>query len=228
MRIATPATLLAGTVPTILPVLGQRYTRVLDLGCGSNRTLSELALDAATVRIGVDVAVPVLQAAHRQMPTVRYAGADAHALPFIDHWFDLVISKVALPYTHIPSALREVHRVLCAGGCLWITLHPFRMARASLLQELRAGRLGNAAFRAYVIANGLLFDLTGRAARFPLNHARIESCQSVRGITRALTSAGFTDVQFELRSRGAGHEADDRRYGPVFAVAARKAGAARA
>ncbi|MEX2156223.1 MAG: class I SAM-dependent methyltransferase [Gemmatimonadales bacterium] len=225
---ATPATLLAGTVPTILPVLGRPYRRVLDLGCGSNRTLSELALDAAAVRIGVDVAVPVLQSAQRQIPNVRYAAADAHALPFPKDWFDLVIAKVALPYTHIPSALRELHRVLCAGGCLWITLHPFRMALASLLQELRAGRLGNAAFRAYVIANGLLFDFTGREVRFPLTHGRIESCQSVRGITRALTSAGFTDVQFEMRRRGAGHAADDRRYGPVFAVAARKAAAARA
>jgi ubiquinone/menaquinone biosynthesis C-methylase UbiE len=219
---ARPATLVAGTVPTIVPVLERPHVRVLDLGCGANRTLCELDLAAPALRVGLDLDAALLRRARDQHAMVRYAAGDAHHLPFASGSFDLVISKVALPYTHIPRVLREIFRILDHDGRLWITLHPLRMAAAALAQELRAGRLGNAAYRGYVIVNGLLLELFGAEFRCPLARSRIESFQSVRGIARALSRAGFTDVRFELRSRGTGYEMDDRRYGPVFAVAARK------
>jgi SAM-dependent methyltransferase len=219
--LAERATLLVSTVPAILPVLDPPYRRVLDLGCGSSRTLGELSLGAEAVRIGVDVGITSLRAAP-PLSGVRYTVGDAHALPFASGAFDLVISKVALPYTDIPRALREVYRVLCPGGRLWLTLHPLRMAVMGLWSEIAAGRLRNVGYRAYVIVNGLLLDSLGREFRFPLS-GRIESYQSVGGIARVLVRVGFTNVQFEQRRRGAGHEADDHRYGPVFAMAARKA-----
>lgn len=217
-----PGTLLAATIPMILPVLNAGHRKVLDLGCGANRTLRELPLPAAAVRVGLDVDAETVKVAHRDMADVHFAAGDAHRLPFRSEYFDLVISKVTFPLLNIPVALREVHRVLRPTGQVWMTLHPFVMTGRRLVADLKTGRVRDAVYQTYAIVNGLLLEYMGWQVRYPLNRRRVESFQTVRGITRALLGAGFADVQFEMRSRGAGYEAQDRRLGHVFAVAASK------
>ena len=214
--------LLAATAPMILPVLDSEYRRVLDLGCGMNDTLSKLALPDRALRVGLDVAADEIKAAHRMIADVRYAVGDGHALPFRAGAFDLVISKVALPYMNIPVALRDIHRVLREGGQVWTTLHPLRMAAMRILRALKTGRLKDVVHQSYAILNGWTLENWGRQFRYPLNRRRIESLQTIGGIARALLSAGFSDVRFEVRSRGPGYADDDRQLGEVFAVAARK------
>jgi ubiquinone/menaquinone biosynthesis C-methylase UbiE len=48
----------------------------------------------------------------------------------------VVISRVALPYMHIPMALAEIARVVKSGGHVWLTLHPFAMTREQILSAV--------------------------------------------------------------------------------------------
>lgn len=47
-----------------------------------------------------------------------------------------MISRVALPYMHIPMALAEIARVVKSGGHVWLTLHPFAMTREQILSAV--------------------------------------------------------------------------------------------
>ena len=64
------------------------------------------------------------------------------------------------------------------------------------MRELRAAvpRPVPTLFRFYVIANGLIFHVSGKTAKF-LN-GRWESFQTKRGMTIALERAGFRDIVF--------------------------------
>lgn len=105
---------------------------VLDVGCGGGILAEELARRGASVT-GVDRSIVSLLAAQRHAhgparpaqtfdlrpPEVRYAGADALALPFTDAAFDGVVTSDFLE--HVPdlgSAVREMARVLKPGGVL--------------------------------------------------------------------------------------------------------------
>jgi hypothetical protein len=103
-----------------------------------------------------------------------------------------------------------------------MTLHPMRMAAMRIVSSLKAGRLQDVIYQGYAIANGLTLAYLGKQFRFPLNRKRFESVQTLRGTVRALSGAGFTDVQFERRSRGPGQEEADANNGTIFVVAARK------
>jgi ubiquinone/menaquinone biosynthesis C-methylase UbiE len=218
-----PATLLTATMPSILPVVREAHRRVLDLGCGRGDTLEELSLPRGAFRVGMDVEANAVKTGARQRgAAIRFVAGDGHRLPFTSGFFDLVISRVAFPYMNIPVTLAEVARVLRGGGQVWMTLHPVRMAATRILASLKAGRIHDVVYQGYAVANGLALAYLGRQFRYPLNRRRIESVQTLRGAVRALSDAGFSEVQFERRSRGPGHEDADARYGRVFAVAGRK------
>jgi SAM-dependent methyltransferase len=79
----------------------------LDLGCGDtvNRAMLE---HAGYAYVGLDIA-------DERAPML----ADAHAIPFSDETFDLVLSVAAADcFRHPYVALRQVHRVLRPGGVL--------------------------------------------------------------------------------------------------------------
>jgi SAM-dependent methyltransferase len=215
------AKLLASTFPTILPIVDPEYRRVLDLGCGSGDTLLKLGLPIHALLVGLDLDFDALKALGQWTVNVRLVCGSGELLPFKDECFDLVFSKVALPYMNIPATLREVNRVLREGGQLWMTLHPFRMAATRITNDLKVFDLRDCVYQSYVVANGFALEWLGRQFRFPANRRRCESVQSVRGIARALSREGFCDVQFEIRNRGDGVAADAK-YGKLFVVSARK------
>jgi len=218
-----PATLLTAIMPSILPVIGNGDRRVLDLGCQRGDVLEELALPPGAVRVGMDVdAGAVKTGARERGEVIRFVVGDGHRLPFTSGFFDLVISRVAFPYMDMPVTLAEVARVLRGGGQVWMTLHPLRMAAMRIVSSLKAGRLQDVVYQAYAIANGLTLAYLGKQFRFPLNPKRFESVQTLGGAVRALSGAGFTNVQFERRSRGPGQEDADAHNGTIFVVAARK------
>ncbi len=168
------------------PTLPERVGTILDLGCGAGQTLIACNLGRAVAAYGVDIDAEALALGRELAPGIRFVRARGERLPFADNVFDVVISRVALPYMAMPTVLTEVARVLKTGGYVWFALHTFAMQRDRLRASLRAGHLKDVLYSLYILGNGLLFHCTGRQVPFPLNRRRYESFQTVAGMTRTL------------------------------------------
>jgi ubiquinone/menaquinone biosynthesis C-methylase UbiE len=122
----------------VLPPIAPEVKRVLDIGCGAGQTLIAACPDRDCV--GVDVDPAALRLGRTLAQPIRFVAARAESLPFSNARFDLVIARVSLPYTNIPRALAEIHRVLAPGGRVWMTLHRLRFAwRHVKAADIRAG-----------------------------------------------------------------------------------------
>jgi SAM-dependent methyltransferase len=83
--------------------------RVLDLGAGTGVASRASLAGGAAVVVAVDIAVGMLR---RCGPAIRPVVADAGALPFTSHSFDLVVAAFSLGHVADPvRALRETRRV---------------------------------------------------------------------------------------------------------------------
>ena len=90
--------------------------RVLDLCCGQ-ANVSEALLQAGFSVVGADFSPKMLAHASERLPDGEFVEADAQDLPFDNGDFDAVVCSFGM--MHIPDqpqALREVRRVLKAGG----------------------------------------------------------------------------------------------------------------
>ena len=165
-------------------------SRILDIGCGAGQTI--VALGAGSRAVGVDIDLNALRVAARGPvgAPLRVAAAQGERLPFADGAFDYVYSRVALPYMDIPSAIDEMHRVLRPGGRLWLALHPIDIPAA----QFRRGNLKGKVYALYTMLNGAWFHLTGRTLALP--GGICESIQTRRGMTLALSRAGFHGIAF--------------------------------
>jgi len=169
----------------------QTDAKVLDIGCGVGQIL--IATCAGRRSFGVDLDLDALQLGRTLTEHVAFTCAAAEALPFRAAVFDMVVSRVTLPYTNIPRVLAEIGRVLKPGGVVWLTLHTWRIPWRSMKQANWKGRV----FFAHVVVNSLLFHLTQRLVRFPKRG--YESFQTRSGIMRALCRAGFGQISIEIR-----------------------------
>jgi ubiquinone/menaquinone biosynthesis C-methylase UbiE len=105
---------------------------VLDIGCGTgNLTVLAAQQQLAATVVGLDPDPEVLKRADRKAGRtgldIRFDQGHAQALPYEDASFDTVLCALALhhvPEEHRMTALREIGRVLTAGG----TLHVLEMA----------------------------------------------------------------------------------------------------
>lgn len=92
---------------------------VLDLGCGHGMAAVLLARRGAVVSACDLSAGYVAEARARARANevdVRFVQADAHRLPFADETFAAVWGHAVLHHLDVPSAAREVRRVLRPGG----------------------------------------------------------------------------------------------------------------
>jgi SAM-dependent methyltransferase len=94
--------------------------RVLDLGCGTGNA-ALLAARAGAAVTGLDPAARLLGVARERFGAEALAGAflvgDAHALPFDDGAFDVVLSVFGVIFApNAERALTEMMRVLTRGG----------------------------------------------------------------------------------------------------------------
>ncbi|HSQ00674.1 MAG TPA: methyltransferase domain-containing protein [Candidatus Dormibacteraeota bacterium] len=137
-----PRNRLRGDIPVHLTAAQVSYipetTRggiALDLGCGHG--IHRSVLERLGYRyFGADYSGPAAQDL-----------VDAHALPYADQWFDLVLSVAVIEHlSHPYRALAEVHRVLKPGMCFIGTaafLEPFHdnsfahLSHLGLWQALR-------------------------------------------------------------------------------------------
>lgn len=176
-------------MPAILP----RHRRILDIGCGAGQTLiaSDLARDVQATGLDVDFAALLL--GRELTGRVGFTAGQAEHLPFLAASFDLVLLRVALPWTHVPSAVQEIGRVTAPGGDLWMVLHSLGKTLHDLGQNVRGGQWKRAAYRSYVLANGVLLHTAGRLVRSPLGD-HYESFQTNAAISRELQRAGFGNI----------------------------------
>lgn len=115
----------------------QRGARVLDVGCGKAHLLYEIhKLVPDAVVYGVDVSTYALD--DQMMAAGHALQAPAQALPFREHYFDLVISLATLhnlDFFELRSAIGEINRV--TRGNQFITVESWtwnnEQQRANLL-----------------------------------------------------------------------------------------------
>lgn len=102
------------------PVTGKR---LLDAGCGTGRRL--IGLNAG-LAIGADICREMLMAGGQR----RVAVADVRSLPFPAGFFDVIWCRLVLGHMSDPmAAYRELARVCCAGGFLFVSdFHPDAVA----------------------------------------------------------------------------------------------------
>lgn len=169
------------------PVLLQGKT-VLDLGCGYN----PLAVDGARV-FGIDAIASPRPEIHDK---IEFARASMEALPFAEETFDFVSARVSLNYSHMPTTILEVRRVMKAGAMLWGTLIARPEALARMLGSLMGLRFRDAAFVGYCFCNGTLLRFFGKQVRW-IGARRCESVNSAKSIRRLLRDAGFVEIYSE-------------------------------
>ena len=152
-------------------VAGIRVARVLDVGCGGGQELIPFVAEPGVVGIGVDRAPQVgltrglwtgLTAPGSKVVFVR---ARAELLPFADASFDVVVCRLALPYTHNATALSEIARVLRRGGVLLLKYHHARYYARQVVDGLAARRWERLRHGVVVLSRGTLHHLTGWQSR---------------------------------------------------------------
>jgi ubiquinone/menaquinone biosynthesis C-methylase UbiE len=94
---------------------------VLDIACGTGEfERMVLAKHPTQQMVGVDISERMLAIAQQKLqafPHVSFQVANASALPFSDHSFDVVVSANAFHYfDHPVTALKEMERVLKPAG----------------------------------------------------------------------------------------------------------------
>ncbi len=181
-----------------MPPFGN-HQRILDVGCGAGQTLIAANLADGVEAYGVDPDPEAIKLGQEICPpSIKLSQASGEKLPFPDSHFDLVFSRVALPYMHIHTGLSEMWRVLQPGGVLWLALHPRSMAMREFTSAVRKGLPKLTLFRTYVLVNGLVFNTFGTQFSCPILR-RQETYQTVKGITRALERAGFTPTAVQTQ-----------------------------
>lgn len=122
---------------------GDRWRRLLDIGCGAGRIL-ELLAPRADSAIGVDLSPAMLGVARAQIEkaglrNVQWRQGDIYALPVEGETIDLAVVHQVLHYLDNPArALREAARVLAPGGRLIVV--DFAPHTQEILREKHAHR----------------------------------------------------------------------------------------
>lgn len=181
-----------------LPPVPPAATRILDIGCGMGQTLKALRLDPSIEAWGLDRDVEAIEAGREDADSnIHLVVGSGEHLPFPDENFDLVFSRVALPYMDIPITLAEIFRVLRPGGRLWAALHPPRMLASRMREDILGARGRDLAFCSFVALNSTMLRVFGRQYRI---RGHCETVQTRAGFHKLLRAAGLEPLPGGLRS----------------------------
>lgn len=124
--------------PLVIERIAQRYPHrlpfphALDVGCGTGNSTRALAQIAQQI-VGTDVSPEMLSQTHLD-PKIRYVQAQAEALPFANHSFDLITSCMAFHWFDQGRFLQEAKRLLKPEAPIVIYGHGFHGAMAGNLE----------------------------------------------------------------------------------------------
>jgi SAM-dependent methyltransferase len=197
----------ARAMPLIIP---SKHMRILDVGCGMGQTLLAAQLSRNIEAYGVDRDLAAIVAGHRIAPSnITLLCAAGENLPFANGYFDLVISRGALPYMKITKAVLEISRVLKNGGDFWLSLHPASLVLSKAEHAAYSGNLKAILSSIFVLLNGILFNCFG--AQISVLGCQ-ESFQTVGGIAKVMKSAGLTFIPLQERTQFIiqGHKMSDK------------------
>lgn len=176
-----------------MPRIEKEDRRILEIGCGIGQLFIASGVGENVCAVGIDIDHDALVYGKTRYGNINYVEADGDSLPFRDGSFDLMVSRVSLPYTNLPEAIRETARILRRGGRVWFSLHPPAMALKILGNHIRSLRPRGTIHGSYVMVNGLLLHFVGKVVPFPPTGS-YESFQTERGMRRLLRTAGFREI----------------------------------
>jgi SAM-dependent methyltransferase len=128
--------------------------RLLDVGCGTGFIIN-IAADLFDDVKGIDLTPAMLERVPRR-PNVQVYCGDAASLPFGAGDFDVVSAYSFLHHLQdLEPVLREAHRVLCPGGCLYADLEPNRHFWQNVMAVRDAVRPSNSALARDEVASVL-------------------------------------------------------------------------
>jgi SAM-dependent methyltransferase len=113
--------------------------RILDLGCGTGRSLPWM-LEAGARAVGIDFSIEMLKVAHQRLPSASLALVDLQRpLPLRPHYFDA--AHCALVGEHLDdlaALFSELRRVLRPGGRLVFSVYHPDLAAAGVEANFEA------------------------------------------------------------------------------------------
>ena len=196
----------ARTARRLRPILERADARVLDLCCGTGDLAFALARSGPARVIGADFSHAMVVRANTKSraqtrevkaevsPPVRFFEADALRLPFADNSFDLITTAFGFRnLANYESGLREIRRVLKAGGTLAIL--EFTEPAPGLLGDL---------YRWYCRTvlpkiGGLLSGNPNAYKYLPASVARFLRPEELASL---MTQVGYGSVSYELWTFG--------------------------
>jgi SAM-dependent methyltransferase len=143
-RVLGPAVFQPFAVDMARRVAGFRPARVLETAAGTGRVTAELVrvLPRAEI-IATDLNAAMVEYGTARVPGAHWQQADAQALPFPDHSFDLITCQFGVMFLpDKPAAFAEARRVLRPGGRLvfnaWgpIDTHDFGWAVVAAVRQI--------------------------------------------------------------------------------------------
>lgn len=169
---------------------------VLDVGCGAGQELLPFVTEKGARGFGMDIAATVgrvgreMYSAHAPMARVNFLRGAAEHLPFASSSFDVVICRLALPYTDNLRAFAEVSRVLRPGGKYFLKISGIRWYLLELKQAVKTFSLKPLLHAGRVLLAGCIYHLSGSQPRTRIPSS--ETFQSEWLLRRELARCGLT------------------------------------
>ncbi len=103
----------------VIEKIGDRKSKILDIGCGEGDVLLQLSEMGYTSLYGVDLSDEAVKRAKELNPKINFTVGDVEQLPFDDEEFDVIVCSHSFHHYPDPAlAMSEMYRALQRNGRL--------------------------------------------------------------------------------------------------------------